>query len=92
MRIGLARLIRGALTHAKMLLLASVALGMGGAGTFLSEGRLNSDLGQLIQDPMGAFTDEAPNRLTQKLDALLSNPRPAIAGRPKSSVCTDSAP
>ena len=49
MRIGLARLIRGALTHAKMLLLVCVALGMGGAGTFLLEGRLNSDLGQLIQ-------------------------------------------
>ena len=49
MRIGLARLIRGALTHAKMLLLVCVALGMGGAVTFLLEGRLNSDLGQLIQ-------------------------------------------
>ena len=49
MRISLARLIRGALTHAKMLLLVCVTLGMGGAGTFLSEGRLNSDLGQLIQ-------------------------------------------
>ena len=49
MRISLARLIRGALTHAKMLLLVCVALGMGGAVTFLLEGRLNSDLGQLIQ-------------------------------------------
>ena len=33
-----------------------------------------SALSELIQDPMGAFTDEAPNMLTQKLDALLSNP------------------
>ena len=49
MRIGLAPLIRGAVTHAKMLLLVCVALGIGGAATFLSEGRLNSDLGQLIQ-------------------------------------------
>jgi glycosyltransferase involved in cell wall biosynthesis len=33
-----------------------------------------SALSELIQDPLGAFTDEAPNILTQKLDALLSNP------------------
>ena len=33
-----------------------------------------SALSELIQDPIGAFTDEAPNMLTQKLDALLSNP------------------
>lgn len=32
-----------------------------------------SALSELIQDPIGAFTDQTPNMLRQKLDALLSN-------------------
>jgi len=49
MRVDLARWIAGALSRAKMLLLVCVTLGIAGASVFLSEGRLNSDLGQLIQ-------------------------------------------
>ncbi len=32
-----------------------------------------SALSELIQDPIGAFTDQTPDMLKQKLDALLSN-------------------
>lgn len=33
-----------------------------------------SALSELIQDPTGAFTDETPEILTQKIDALIANP------------------